>query len=104
MIQVCCLGRLVTQESLDTKFIGLNPDPKILPKLDPRDAFLLADPSSSAGAYPVNGGSHPNSSSAATPIANVTWLRKTEYISREGVQRAAVQEQCVYSLCYDHSC
>ncbi|KAF8967736.1 RNA polymerase II-associated protein [Flammula alnicola] len=74
---------------------SLNPDPNNLPKLDPRDAFLLADPSSSTGAYPVNGISHPTSSTNAhqTPLANVTWLRKTEYISREGVQRSGVSEQ-----------
>ncbi|KIK08908.1 hypothetical protein K443DRAFT_671960 [Laccaria amethystina LaAM-08-1] len=69
---------------------NLNPDPLNLPKLDPKDALLLADPSSSTGLY-TNG--HPGSASgASTPLAHVTWLRKTEYISREGVQRSGIQE------------
>ncbi|KAF9563912.1 RNA polymerase II-associated protein [Agrocybe pediades] len=71
---------------------NLNPDPNNLPKLDPKDAFLLADPSSSTGTYPVNG---PSSSSGVTfgaPLAHVPWLRKTEYISREGMQRSTMQE------------
>jgi RNA polymerase II-associated factor 1 len=74
---------------------ALNPDPENLPKLDPKDAFLLGDPSSSSAPY-INGAS---SSSPSTPLAHVPWLRKTEYISREGVQRSqAVQETCVLSV------
>ncbi|KJA28196.1 hypothetical protein HYPSUDRAFT_34577 [Hypholoma sublateritium FD-334 SS-4] len=74
--------------------LSLNPDPHNLPKLDPRDAALLFDPSSSTGVYATNGSSRAGSSShASTPLANVTWLRKTEYISREGVQRSAMSEQ-----------
>ena len=72
--------------------IGLNPDPLKLPNLDPKDEFLLADPSSSTGVYSVNG-SHPGSiNSHPTPLTHVPWLRKTEYISREGVQKTGVQE------------
>ncbi|KAF9525359.1 RNA polymerase II-associated [Crepidotus variabilis] len=62
---------------------ALNPDPSNLPPMDPRDAFLLADPSSSAGAYAPNGSSIVGSSGVSTPLANVSWLRKTEYITRE---------------------
>ncbi|KAF9054489.1 RNA polymerase II-associated protein [Panaeolus papilionaceus] len=70
---------------------SLNPDPHNLPKLDPRDAMLLADPSSSTG-Y-ANG--HPTSATLGAPSAlgYVPWLRKTEYISREGVQKSSNQEQ-----------
>ena len=71
---------------------GLNPDPLNLPSLDPRDAFLLADPSTSSGAYPTNGGSQPGSGSIQPTLANVSWLRKTEYITRESSQRQAGQE------------
>lgn len=70
----------------------MNPDPLKLPNLDPKDEFLLADPSSSTGVYSVNG-SHPGSiNSHPTPLTHVPWLRKTEYISREGVQKTGVQE------------
>ncbi|KAG6856220.1 hypothetical protein H0H87_006371 [Tephrocybe sp. NHM501043] len=64
----------------------LNPDPHNLPILDPKDAFLLGD-STSSGPY-TNG----SSSSAATPLAHVPWLRKTEYISRESSQRSSGHE------------
>ncbi|KAJ3553833.1 hypothetical protein NP233_g12556 [Leucocoprinus birnbaumii] len=67
---------------------ALNPDPLNLPKLDPRDAFLLSDPSSSTG-MSANAG---NSSGASTPLAHVSWLRKTEYISREGVSKSSSQD------------
>ena len=72
--------------------IGLNPDPKNLPELDPKDDFLLADPSSSTGAYPINGSQLGSINGHPTPLAHVPWLRKTEYISREGVQKTGVQE------------
>ncbi|KAF5316414.1 hypothetical protein D9619_006301 [Psilocybe cf. subviscida] len=72
---------------------ALNPDLHNLPELDPRDAFLLADPSSSNGAYGPNGSS--SSSASAQPLAQVTWLRKTEYISREGTMKASSSEQKV---------
>lgn len=64
---------------------ALNPDPLNLPKLDPKDAFLLSDPSSSTG-ITANVGT---SSGTSTPLAHVPWLRKTEYISREGVMRSS---------------
>jgi RNA polymerase II-associated factor 1 len=72
--------------------IGLNPDLEKLPKFDPRDEFLLADPSSSTGAYPVNGSHSGSINGHPTPLAHVPWLRKTEYISREGIQKTGVQE------------
>jgi RNA polymerase II-associated factor 1 len=74
---------------------ALNPDPGNLPKLDPKDAFLLGDPSLSSAPY-VNG---TPTSGPSTPMAHVPWLRKTEYISREGVQRSqSVQETFVLSV------
>jgi RNA polymerase II-associated factor 1 len=73
--------------------VALNPDPSNLPKLDPKDSFLLGDPASSSGSY-TNGTHAGASSSASTPLpAHVPWLRKTEYISREGVQRSASSQE-----------
>ncbi|KAK2463597.1 hypothetical protein APHAL10511_004348 [Amanita phalloides] len=66
---------------------ALNPDPENLPKLDPKDAFLLGDPSSSATPY-VNGQLGASTSITSMSLTHVPWLRKTEYISREGVQRS----------------
>jgi RNA polymerase II-associated factor 1 len=66
----------------------LNPDPLNLPKLDPKDAYLLSDPSTSTG-ITANVGS---GSSASAPLAHVPWLRKTEYISREGISRISSQD------------
>ena len=57
--------------------------------LDPKDDFLLADPSSSTGAYPINASQSGSINGYPTPLAHVPWLR---YISREGVQKAGVQE------------
>ncbi|EPQ56608.1 RNA polymerase II-associated protein [Gloeophyllum trabeum ATCC 11539] len=64
----------------------LNPDPKHRPQLDPEDQFLLGDP---------NATSMPTSSSMpSTPhAAHVTWLRKTEYLSREGVSKASLSQE-----------
>lgn len=77
--------------------IALNPDLTNLPPLDPKDAFLLADPSST-GAYPSNGSSQSGSSNIQPTLANVSWLRKTEYISRESSQRQGGQEPYVIPL------
>ncbi|KAF8889308.1 RNA polymerase II-associated [Infundibulicybe gibba] len=75
----------------------LNPDPTNLPKVDPKDAFLLSDltagPSGATGSGSsifTNGGS--TNATPQAPLAHVPWLRKTEYISREGVQRSAGHE------------
>nr|GAT56828.1 predicted protein [Mycena chlorophos] len=61
----------------------LNPDPNNLPELDPEDAALLeelAPATSYANGQPTNG--------APSLPTHVSWLRKTEYISREGIQRS----------------
>jgi len=63
----------------------LNPDPQNPPKLDPKDQFLLLDPSSISAPYTPAGGA--SGTSTPTPMPHVTWLRKTEYITREGVTR-----------------
>lgn len=67
---------------------ALNPDPSNLPRLDPKDAFLLSDPLSTTG-ITANAGA---GNGASTPLAHVPWLRKTEYISREGILRASSQD------------
>lgn len=74
--------------------LALNPDPSKLPKLDPKDAFLLSDISSSAG-IATNAG---NLSGSSASMTHVPWLRKTEYISREGVLRTSSQETYVLLL------
>lgn len=71
---------------------GLNPDPSNLPVLDPKDAFLLGDLLTSSGPYSSG---PPGTNAPTTPLAHVPWLRKTEYISREGVQRSGGHEPCV---------
>ncbi|KAJ7117682.1 RNA polymerase II-associated [Mycena epipterygia] len=67
----------------------LNPNGDHLPVLDPEDAALLAElapPSTSFGNGQLASG-------PSTPLpAHVPWLRKTEYISREGVQRSGAHE------------
>lgn len=79
---------------------ALNPDKNNLPLLDPKDQFLLSDPSSSGGFG--NGEFSRTGSGASTPLpAHVSWLRKTEYISREGSSsgpRATAMEMCVAIL------
>ncbi|KAF7770363.1 hypothetical protein Agabi119p4_6337 [Agaricus bisporus var. burnettii] len=73
---------------------ALNPDPSNLPKLDPKDAFLLSDPSTSTG-ITANVGS---GSGASAPLAHVPWLRKTEYISREGISRTSSQDLSKHNI------
>jgi len=70
----------------------LNPDPENLPKLDPKDQFLLTDPSTSAP-YTSNGFIS-SGSTPSTPhvVPHVPWLRKTEYLSREGVTRNSLSQ------------
>ncbi|KAJ7066407.1 RNA polymerase II-associated protein [Mycena amicta] len=66
----------------------LNPDPINLPVLDPEDAALLEELAPSA---PFGNG-HTSNGVSSLPV-HVPWLRKTEYISREGIQRSGnVQE------------
>lgn len=79
--------------------IALNPDPLNLPKLDPKDAFLLSDTSSSAG-ITTNAG---NLNGSSPSMTHVPWLRKTEYISREGVLRTSSQEMYVCFFILDQN-
>lgn len=87
-----------TRGSTDTIDLrtALNPDPDNLPTLDPKDRFLLGDPSSSSTPF-SNGPTSGVVTSSSTPLpAHVPWLRKTEYLSREGVQRSqSIQEMSV---------
>jgi RNA polymerase II-associated factor 1 len=64
-------------------FAALNPDPRYPPMLDPKDQALLLDPGSSAPDYGQHHG-HGHHGPGTPPMpANVSWLRKTEYISRD---------------------
>ncbi|KAJ7140238.1 RNA polymerase II-associated protein [Mycena crocata] len=73
-------------EKLDAE---LNPDPHNLPVLDPEDAALLAELAPPSATF----GNGQSASGPSTPLpAHVPWLRKTEYISREGVQRPGGHE------------
>lgn len=64
-------------------FSALNPDPRNPPLLDPKDQALLLDPGSSAPDYGRLHG-HGHHGPGTPPMsANVSWLRKTEYISRD---------------------
>ncbi|TFK39891.1 RNA polymerase II-associated protein [Crucibulum laeve] len=68
---------------------SLNPDPSNLPKLDPKDAFLLADPVVSVGGF-THGQAGPSNGPAPAP--HVLWLRRTEYISSRDEKRGAISE------------
>jgi hypothetical protein len=63
-------------------YAALNPDPRYPPVLDPKDQALLFDPGSSASS---DYGRHHGHHGPGTPPmpASVSWLRKTEYISRD---------------------
>ncbi|KLO12734.1 hypothetical protein SCHPADRAFT_997944 [Schizopora paradoxa] len=61
----------------------LNPDPKAVPLIDPKDAFMLDETSFNT----QTNGTSSYSSSGAPSTPQVSWLRKTEYISREGMSR-----------------
>ena len=79
--------------------IALSPDPKHLPKLDPKDQVLLGD---SAVGSSLFASSSTTGSSSSHAVPTVTWLRKTEYItSREGSNRpSSTTDQYVpYSRC-----
>ncbi|CAK5269161.1 unnamed protein product [Mycena citricolor] len=66
----------------------LNPDPNDLPSLDPEDAALLADiaPSHSFGS------AHSSAGPSNSLPAHVSWLRRTEYITRESTSRVNLTE------------
>ncbi|EJF59351.1 hypothetical protein DICSQDRAFT_162524 [Dichomitus squalens LYAD-421 SS1] len=69
----------------------LNPDPNNLPKLDPKDQFLLGDPASTG---PVLGtGSTSGTSTPLSSVPHVPWLRKTEYLSRDGLMRPNISQE-----------
>ncbi|KAH9967541.1 RNA polymerase II-associated [Russula dissimulans] len=62
---------------------ALNPDPRNPPLLDPKDQALLLDPTGSSADFGRHLG-HGNHAGGTPPTpANVSWLRKTEYISRD---------------------
>ncbi|THH05412.1 hypothetical protein EW145_g4810 [Phellinidium pouzarii] len=67
-----CLWSEDADESL------LNPEPNMAPPVDPKDAFMLGDSSLHSLHASLNG---QYSSGAAPPTPQVSWLRKTEYIS-----------------------
>lgn len=80
----------------------LHPDPERLPALDAKDVFLLEEI-----AGPATFANGPNGSAAAaaasagpsTPAStHVSWLRKTEYLSREISTRAQGVES--YATCH----
>ncbi|TFK26199.1 RNA polymerase II-associated protein [Coprinopsis marcescibilis] len=73
------------------QYVTLNPDPNNLPRVDPKDAFLLGDPSSSSSAY-ANGSHAGPPQSSSNSVGNVTWLRRTEYLSRESGHRLGALE------------
>src|SRR5712691_489113 len=67
----------------------LNPDPRNLPLLDPKDQALLLDP---AGGGLDFGRLHGHHAGGTPPVAaNVSWLRKTEYISRDSTTASRTQ-------------
>ncbi|KIP01867.1 hypothetical protein PHLGIDRAFT_112681 [Phlebiopsis gigantea 11061_1 CR5-6] len=66
---------------------ALNPDPANLPMLDPKDQALLLDPSNSLGSFNV--GASGSGTSTPTTVPHVTWLRKTEYLSRDSSFRSS---------------
>jgi len=65
------------------------------PELDPEDQFLVSDTYAIPG-QSTNG--HGTPSGTPGPAAHIPWLRKTEYITREGSHRSSAQESCVISL------
>lgn len=69
----------------------LNPDPANLPELDPKDQFLLSD--NNGGAFINSYGGTPGSQNSAVSVPHVTWLRKTEYLSKEIVSRGTGIEE-----------
>ncbi|KAG2358378.1 hypothetical protein BDR07DRAFT_1379431 [Suillus spraguei] len=90
------MSSTIIAQSADASLYGLhNADPDILDPIDPKDWFLLGDPSASAAPY--TNSSKPTTSGTSTPLRlHIPWLRKTEYLSREGIQHtSSSQESCV---------
>jgi hypothetical protein len=93
-------------------FPALNPDPRNPPLLDLKDQALLLDPAGSTADFGRHyGHGHHVGTPPVTP--HVSWLRKTEYISRDGsapAPRAAAADMFVpsfhlssFSHVYNHS-
>ncbi|KAN0138192.1 RNA polymerase II-associated [Lactarius tabidus] len=69
---------------------ALNPDPRNPPILDPKDQALLLDPTGGPADFGRHSCANHNHSSGTPPVAaHVSWLRKTEYISRDSSSPAA---------------
>lgn len=69
---------------------ALNPSPLNKPELDPEDQFLVSDTYAPPGQLANGSAAGHGSASTSTPgpgTNHVPWLRKTEYISREGIHR-----------------
>jgi len=77
----------------------LNPSEEMAPKPDPKDLFLLADPTSS-GPYLPNGAGASTIASASTPssMPHVTWLRRTEYLTREASSRPTPSQEAKQNM------
>lgn len=75
--------------------LELNPDPNNLPELDPKDQFLLGD-TTGASFTSSYGGPVSASQSSLPSVPNVTWLRKTEYLSKEIITRGGGGTQDTY--------
>ncbi|KAI0729971.1 RNA polymerase II-associated [Fomitopsis betulina] len=75
----------------------LNPTEDTAPRPDPKDLFLLADPS--AGSFMSNGAGPSNLTSTPTPTAlpHVTWLRRTEYLTREASSRPTAPQEAKHN-------
>ncbi|KDQ13008.1 hypothetical protein BOTBODRAFT_175885 [Botryobasidium botryosum FD-172 SS1] len=83
---------------------GLNPDPHTLPELDPKDEYLVAELGPYSNGLSTSSSFNGPPSTATSSTVNVSWLRKTEYISREGTQRAAnISEKPAYDAPIDVS-
>lgn len=85
-------GQVASTGAFIQSDLELNPDPKSLPELDPKDQFLLLDLNTSSTASGAN-------ASASAALQNVSWLRKTDHRERQGVSRVSTpQEQSVRIL------
>lgn len=77
--------------STNKKSLALNPDPDNLPPVDPRDDFMLEGFSAQAGS------SRPGSQTPGSQPLQVTWLRRTEYVTSK--DSARVQALTRYVSC-----
>lgn len=79
--------------------VELNPSPLNKPELDPEDQFLVSDSYATAPGQLTNGplSGVASTSSPGPGAAHVPWLRKTEYISREGIHRTQVPQDTYVS-------